>query len=338
MNIFSPVLLIACSLFVTACGTAPGVSEPSIPSSNPSVSAPLPAVQPARLQLLTADKKPIVGLQVRYQIAEQYTPENVWQSATTDAQGSFALPEVTASNAYGPTRYLKVEAEGYWAFSDYVSPSSVGIAAQIELARKTPEELTGTPVSALLFRLNAGISSASDATLGSQFPENEHTRFMTFVATDEAELEDVLNKFKNFDAKQFTHPTSEPVAYEPLMRQALKEGKVLVGYSNGDYFRYGAMVDSVVKSENGYYISTNRTKLLSSRGISGHSYDYEMQVFAFDPNEPITLHTAWAKQTLQPFCRCLPWAPESQHVQYVSIVEATPSSTGSVEAAPSPTP
>lgn len=324
MKIFSPILLVACSLFITACGTAPGVSEPVIPSSTPSVPAPVQVVQPARLQLLTADEKPIGGLQVRYQIAEQYTPEDVWQSATTDAQGSFVLPEVPASNDYGPTRYLKLEAEGYWRFSDYVSPSSTGIAAQLELAHKTPEELTGTPISALLFRLNAGISSSSNTDLGSQFPEEEKTRFMTFVATDEAELEAVLNKFKNFDAKQFTLPTAEPVEYEPLMRQALKDGKVLVGYSNGDYFRYGAMVDSVVKSDKGYYISTNRTKLLSSRGMSGHSYDHEMQVFAFEPNQPITMHTAWAKQTLQPMCRCLPGVPESQHVQYVSIVEATP--------------
>jgi hypothetical protein len=272
------------------------------------------------LQLLTADKKPIAGLQVRYQIAGQYTSEDVWQSVTTDAQGTLALTPMVATGDEGPALYLKLEAEGYWEYWGYMGPSVSGMSAQIQLAPKTPEELTGTPVSALLFRLNVGIFNTSETTLGEQFPENEQTRFMTFVATDEAELDAVLSKLKNFDAKQFTSlHTGEPVAYDPLMRQALKDGKVLVGYSNGEFFRYGAMVDSVVKSDKGYYLSSNRTQLLSNRGMSGHSYDYEMQVFAFEPGLAITMHAPLGKQILQPMCRCVPGVPESEKVQYVTM-------------------
>jgi hypothetical protein len=287
MKYLVSLLSLSACLF-TACGTPFFLSESGTETFYDSTTQQEREVALNILQIEDEYSQPRKNLNIRYQIGQQFghgaSPLGQEKQATTDSNGRIPL------RCDAPICQLNVTANGYWPYTGPTGSKSVVIA----LAEKTPEEKNGTAISAELFRINFHTLPEVYKTA---LQTDKNTGYSTFIVHNETELATVLPVFQG-NPQEVVGGSETTLDYGQKMREALSQGKILVGFSNNRQFRYEPMVESTVATENGYYISNNRTVLKTSRGMSGHSYDIEVQVFAFSPKENVTFHIDSGKLTL----------------------------------------
>jgi len=292
-------------LCLWACSPQPPVTPPALPQATPEPTLPTlpdetgnpeglpPHLQSEPVRLLLQDEagQPLANLPVRYLSDVNSGVSKPLQTATTDSKGYLPL----ACQEY--LCWLQLQADGYWEYTGpYSNREYQPEDVQIMLAAKTPEEISGQVVDeAYLFQLNARSDSEDIPRI---FPPDPVSGFSSFVIHSEAELETYLPRLAMWPAEAYSARQAASVDYAALMREALQANKVLVGFSNNQIFRYAAMIESVRATADSYYLSGNRSQLKTERGISGHTYDLELQVFAFEPKPQAVFDLGSGKQTL----------------------------------------
>lgn len=287
MKYLVTLLSLSTCLF-TACGTPFALTEAGTETFYDINTQQERQIATNTLQIEDENSQPRKNLNIRSQIGQQFghgaSPLGPEKQATTDNNGRTQLI------CEAPICQLSVTANGYWPYTGPIGSSAV----VIELAEKTPEEKNGKAISAELFRINF---HTTPEAYRSALQTDKVTGYSTFIVHNETELAPVLPVFQG-NPQEIVGGSENTLNYGEKMREALSQGKILVGFSNNMQFRYQPMVESAVATENGYYISNNRTRLKTSRGMSGHSYDIELQVFALSPKTNITFHMESGKLTL----------------------------------------
>lgn len=269
-------------LLLSACAQAPVVIPSQSSSPSPQPSGTITLVQEFR-------DYPLADKDVRYSMYDSLASKTTEKQARTDAQGQFKEP------CEGLCQ-ISLNVPGYWPYSGpYSGP------AQIQMAALTPEELSGRQIELGDYLLTSLITREGGYTQLFDTASN----MSYFQVRSESELEAVLIKLKpSFEEDRLNHPApvlADKADPEIVMRQAIKDGKRLIGFTTNQQFRYIPQIERLTQTDDSYYFSQNRTQLLSSRGISGHTYDYELLIYALPADgKKVVFHAVNGKLELQP--------------------------------------
>lgn len=275
-------LLMPLMLLLSACAQAPIVISSQSSSPSPPPPGTITLVQEFR-------DYPLVDKDVSYSMYDSLTSKTTEKQARTDAQGQFKEP------CEGLCQ-ISLNVSGYWPYSGpYSGP------AQIQMTALTPEELSGRQLELGNYLLTSLITR--EGRYAQLFDTASNMSY--FQVRNQSELEAVLIKLKpSFEEDRLNHPApalADKADPEIVMREALKAGKRLIGYTSNEQFRYIPQIEKLTQTEDSYYFSQNRTQLLSSRGISGHTYDYELLIYALPADgKKVVFHAVNDKLELQP--------------------------------------
>lgn len=273
-HIITALIATTLSSLLSAC-SSPDLDQVPLPGS---VAPDNRGSNEYRITIVDEKEAPRAMMSVSYGTRNRSNSSTAWKVNLTDFSGNLGTSCTGVCD-------LEVHADGYWSYKGpYLDP------ARIQLAARTEEERNGKKLNTAdyeLFRIHlAGKSKETDIeSFASLFNTNVHSNQSTFQVGNEEELKPVLTQLARIGSGTQHAPGSSGFGGaeangEALMRKALAQGKRLVGYSNNEFFRYLPTIEELHQTADSYYFSENRTRLLSDRGMSGHSYDYELIVYA----------------------------------------------------------